>query len=202
MLGSVLFALLTWGISISFAHDKLSTTHLMDVLFFNGSGGAGFPILPLLSYGIIGFGLGMAWNKYKLDLTVWTVLVTASFFFLLKLLNIFITIGPIHLFRSTFMGIARFSILLLLGITICKSRTTNKALAFLRIIGESGLLCFITHRAILHGLVLVNQTTMPSTSEELQYCAYFVATLAILILLCGSRAHFPAWDKFLKKLYL
>jgi hypothetical protein len=39
MVGSGLLALLTWGISISFAHCKLSTTHLMDVLFFNGSGG-------------------------------------------------------------------------------------------------------------------------------------------------------------------
>jgi hypothetical protein len=199
ILGTALFALFSWGINVSFSHDTLSTIHLMDVLFFTGAGGSGFPIFPLLSYGFIGFALGMVWKNYGLDLTITTVLGTASFFILLKLLNPFVAFSAIHVFRRTFIGISHFAIFLVLSVAIYKSRTINKALAPLAIIGESALFCFIIHRPILEVLVLVNHTFVSSTLPEMTYCLYFGITLVILILLCIGRTHFSPFNKSLKK---
>jgi len=199
IIGTVLFALFSWGVNVSFGHDELSTIHLMEVLFFTGAGGSGFPVIPLLSYGFIGFALGMVWKNYGLDLTITPVLATVSFFLLLKLLNPFVTFSAIHVFWRTFIGISQFAILLVLSVVIHESRTINKMLSPLAIIGESALFCFIIHRPILQVLVLINHIFVRLTLPEMTYCLYFGITLGILILSSVARTHFLPLNKFLKK---
>ncbi len=197
--GVALFALFSWGISYGFG-NSLSDHHWLDVLFRTGAGG--FAILPLVSYGAMGFLLGLLWKESNGVFSVWLGGVVVFIFVLLQWLHSLTLPTAIVICYIPFLGLGRFTVFLTLGITITQLPILNRALVFLPIIGKYAMFSFIMHRIIIQGLALMNTTFLPSIPADLSYVVYFVAALAIITGLCLLREHFKVYDRALRCIYL
>jgi hypothetical protein len=192
-------AFVAWGAWLAIG-NMASRPHLLDVLFVTGAGG--FPIVPLICLGALGFVGGLLW-KGSAPAFRWCFFIGG----VLALMGLgWLEIGShamgLDLLTLPFLKLARFVIILCVGLALTRSAALNAAFGFLPIIGKYALFSFILHRIVLQTLHLMNLRLLPESVAELVYGAYFAGTLGIITSLCILRDCCERVDRALRRLYL
>jgi hypothetical protein len=193
------FALCMWWIKDT-ATDTFCDNHLLDVAFCSGAGG--FPVLPLVSSGVIGFLLGTRWKYLWEQGEGRTALAFTTIFVVLKWTNGQVWPPSVQSIVSTLTSVSEFTVVLMMAMWIGKSRLLESIVWFLPVIGRYSLFSFIAHRVTLQSLALVGFGKLLPAPSEIVYGLYLLCTLMLVTGLCTLREHCVRWDETLRRLYL
>ena len=162
-------------------------SHVIDVLFRYP------PLLPLVSLGAIGFGMGTMWRhlRYRRG-----ELVAAVALWSIACVSLAPAGVPgVHALTAS---VPRFGIVLIIGIAIDSWARARQALWVTALLGSYGLFAFIAHRVAIQALVRL----FAFTSPELRYVLSFGVGITVVAALCVCRRRVPAWDAVLRRVWL
>ena len=197
--GLLVFALFVRTLQYVLA-GRVSGHHLLSVLLYTGAGG--FPVLPFVSSGALGFVLGLAWKRSPAQLGLRTGSAIVLFFLALQAVRGLPLPPAATGILYAFTVIARFLLILLVGAIVMEWTVLGRLLAFLPLVGKYALFSFVAHRMVMQALALLSRRLLPPTPAELLDSVYLVGTLGTITVLCALREHFALFDHSLKKLYL
>jgi hypothetical protein len=147
---------------------------------------AGFPVVPMIMYGTIGFALGMVWRSLSEE--------TISLRQVRKVC--FLGLMSVPFVRP----IARVLVLIFVALTLASVSVATKPFSFFRLLGRFSLFCFIAHRILIQStLLMVHSLGLPPV---LLYFTLVLKTLILLGATCCLRTSHSALDRAFKRMYL
>lgn len=161
--------------------------------------GAGFPVIPMVCCGVLGFFAGVALKRFDLrrDLVFKTAVLPSTLvlvvpFFPTPHLSALIT-ATMPLMRVALLSVIAVAILLL-------PRSLDWKGAF-GILGRFSLFCFLGHRVVMHAVIFMEKDVFAARPDFL-YETTMLFTFGVLGFLCWLRLKLPAFDEACKRVYL
>src|SRR5881409_234977 len=138
-----LFTGSAWSVR-AFAGDSLLRHHVLDVMF--GSGLGGFPIVPIVTSGALGFFVGTLWQPVRDRLDARTCLAIGVFFIAAGELAGAAPAIVCPMLTRTVVDLSHFLIIVTLALVLTQWRASQRALGFVSALGSCSLLTFLLHR--------------------------------------------------------
>jgi hypothetical protein len=160
--------------------------------------GAGFPIVPMVLEGAIGFFGAMMWRSMVKQHEVISEVRVASVWVVLVLP--FLSSPVLGRIVLSLLPLARVLWLIVVGLTISAIPILTNVTRFASLLGRFSLFCFIGHRIVIQSLMIFGHR-LNLTAAAL-YATCFVWTLASLGICCHIRLHNPRINSFLKRCWL
>ena len=186
-----------WSVS-AFAGDGLVHYHVLDVMF--GSGLGGFPVVPIVASGAVGFIVGTLWQPLRNRLDARTCLAVVLFFVAAeRLASLAPALGG-PMFTRTVVDLSHFLLVVTLALAVTQWRASQRVLGFVSALGTSSLLTFVVHRIFEQALHL-GLTPLDLPAE----IVYAVCLGGGVFGSCGVivlRRRFAAWNRVLRAVYL
>jgi hypothetical protein len=195
--GVFLFAALAWSLP-SLVPSGLANHRSLDVMF--GAGLGGFPVIPMIASGALGFLLGVFWQppqeRFCLDTTLGAILlfVVARHVLGATPHSLAAVVG------RTLVDMSQFVLMIALALILTQWRPSRRALRFIPLLGRYSLFAFLIHRVVEQTLsISLGPFGFPS---EVVYVACLGGGLIGLVELLTWRPMFPSYDRLLRALYL
>ncbi len=180
------------------AGESLVHRHVLDLLF--GSGLGGFPVVPIVSSGALGFLVGRLWQPLRDRFDTRTCLAIGVFFVAAGQVTSVApaVVGP--LLTRTLVDLSHFLLIMALALVVTRWSSSRRALGFVSALGSFSLLTFLLHRIFEQVLNLgLKHFEVPG---ELVYAACLsggvFGSVAVIVL----RRRFAAWNRALRAVYL
>lgn len=180
------------------AGESLVHHHVLDLLF--GSGLGGFPVVPIVSSGALGFLVGRLWQPLRDRFDTRTCLAIGVFFVAAGQVTSVApaVVGP--LLTRTVVDLSHFLLIMALALAVTRWSSSRRALGFVSALGSFSLLTFLLHRIFEQVLNLgLKHFDVPG---ELVYAACLsggvFGSVAVIVL----RRRFAAWNRALRAVYL
>ena len=195
--GLLLFAALTWSVP-ALVGDGLAYHHVLDLLF--GAGPGGFPVIPMIASGALGFLLGVFWQPPRERFDVKTTLGAVLFFVaagqLLSAAPAFLSV----VVGRTLVDMSHLVLVITLALAITHWRRSPRVLRIIPLLGTYSLFTFLIHRVVEQALTItLRPYGLPS---EIVYVLCFSGGMRGLVELILWRRILPAYDRLLRALYL
>jgi hypothetical protein len=173
--------------------------YVLQLLFVKGIGG--FRVIGLFFCGVIGLALGALWHEVtsreKWIIALGFILGAISLRLIAEWLY-----PPVIAGYDAVVGTARFLVMMLLSMALCRFRWFETIARPLGLIGKFSLFSFLMHRIILQlGFALLTFLHL-RLSPEVTYFCLLICTMATILALCQMRMVLPSFDRGLKKIYL
>jgi len=196
-IGLLLFAGLAWSVQ-ALTPESLSRYDALNMMF--GTGAGGFPVIPMVASGALGFLLGILWQPAREDPDGPTTLGIVVLFIATSQM---LSLTPSVLARfagRTLMDVSHLVLILVLAIAITQWRFLRQGLRFVPLLGRYSLFTFLVHRVIEQMLGLsLRPLGLPS---ELVYGLCFLGGVFGSVELILWRKMWPDYDRLLQALYL
>ena len=197
----MLTACFTWA--FAGPHNKMFAG-VIDVGFAKGVGG--FPLVPYMSYGILGFLTARIFGSANIQIA-WPALATTIFIGLLLYAATIPHIVPLRLSSTDSLVIvskymkAEGMFLMILGVGMAVSLLFPYASQQnpINLLGYYGLFAFVIHRLIGHSTILIFHL---HDGGYLVFIFQFTIILVLTYLACLLRTQVMSVDRFLSKLFL
>ncbi len=195
--GLLLFAAFTWSVP-SLVPDLVAYHRALDVMF--GAGAGGFPVIPMIGSGVLGFLLGVFWQppqeRFDRDTMFGAILLFVAARQLLSATPGFLTV----VVGRTLVDVSHLVLMIALATGLIHWRPSRRALRFVPLLGCYSLFTFLVHRVVEQTLsISLRPYGLPS---ELLYVVCFGGGLIGLVELLTWRPMFPSYDRLLRTLYL
>ncbi len=196
-IGVLLFAGLAWSVQV-LTPDSLGHHDALNMMF--GSGAGGFPVIPMVASGALGFLLGILWQPAREDPDGPTTLGIVLLFIATSQM---LSLTPSILARfaaRTLMDVSHLVLIFVLAIAITQWRPLRQGLRFVPLLGRYSLFVFLAHRVVEQMLSLgLRPLALPS--ELVYFLCFFGGVLGSVELILWRRM-WPGYDKLLKAVYL
>lgn len=196
MLGTILMAFLIETLGQYLARFS-SQHHVADLLFLSGIGG--FPVVPFLSYGIVGIGLGLSWRRDRRVAYVWLSVLGAIQAGIYVAASTNLDIPLINLLNGL-SGPAKFACIFLVT-HVWFSGLRGIGSGVFQIVGMYALGSFILHRVFLQASALSLSGLGFALSSEAKYFLLVVLAFLCVWAVARLRLVFQPLDTFLGRLY-
>src|SRR5262245_11630370 len=186
-----------WSVR-ALAGDALVSHHMLDVLFGNGLGG--FPVVPIVTSGALGFLVGRLWHPLRDRFDVRTCLAVVVFFVAAGQLTALAPaiVGP--MLTRTIVDLSHFSLIMALALALTRWSTSQRAFGFVSALGSCSLLTFLLHRVVEQMLILgLKPLDVPREAVYVVCVSGGVFGSVAMILL---RRRFSGWHQALRTVYL
>jgi len=142
---------LTWSVP-SLAADGRGSHDALSMMF--GAGVGGFPVVPMIASGALGFLVGVLWQAPREDPDGKTMLGIVLLFIGTSQL---LTTAPLMLapfVARTLVDISHLLLILMLAIVLTQWQPSQRGLRFIPILGRFSLLTFLAHRVVEQALAI------------------------------------------------
>jgi hypothetical protein len=193
-LSALLFAG-AWTLRWTGAPSAFSGNHVFATLFVGGVGG--FPIVPLVANGILGFVFGKIWLR-------WAPAIdrgprVAPPLAMAVLIGTVCSLPSAAVVQATLGSVLRFSIVLMAATTIA-TLMARRGRDYLALLGQFGVFAFIVHRPIIQAALRFSAPLSVTTSQR--YAMVAMATLGGVGVLCVLRRRYARFDRVFRAMYL
>ena len=195
--GVLVCAALTWSVA-AFAPDNAGPHDALNMMF--GAGVGGFPVIPMVASGALGFLVGMFWQAPREHPDGKTTLgIVLLFIGTGQLLSATPEIVGRFVAR-TLLDVSHLLLIIMLAIALTQWRPSQRGLRFIPLLGRYSLLTFLLHRVIEQALAMgFSPFHLPG---EFVYGVCFsggiVGSLVVILL----RQRFTGYDRVLRAVYL
>jgi len=195
--GLLFFVALTWSVQ-ALAADGHGTHDALSAMF--GAGAGGFPVIPMVASGALGFLVGIVWQAPRERLDGRTTLGIVMLFIGTSQLLSTVPMILAPFVARTLMDVSHLLLILMLAIVITQWEPSQRGLRFIPVLGRFSLLTFLAHRVVEQTLALgLRPFHLPG---ELVYAVCLgggvFGSLAFILL----RRRFAGYDRVLRAVYL
>jgi len=192
-----LFTGSAWSVR-AFAGDSLLRHHVLDVMF--GSGLGGFPIVPIVTSGALGFFVGTLWQPVRDRLDARTCLAIGVFFIAAGELAGAAPAIVCPMLTRTVVDLSHFLIIVTLALVLTQWRASQRALGFVSALGSCSLLTFLLHRIFEQ---MLNLGLKPlDVPREVVYAVCVSGGVFGSVGVILLRRRFAGWNRALCAVYL
>jgi hypothetical protein len=186
-----------WSVPVV-AGDSLASHHVLDVLFGNGLGG--FPVVPIITSGALGFLVGRVWQPLRDRFDMRSGLIIVVFFVAAGQLTALAPaiVGP--MLTRTVVDLSHFLLIMTLALALTRWNTSLRACAFVSALGSSSLLTFLLHRVVEQMLNLGLQPL--DVPRELVYVVCMTGGVFGSVGVISLRRRFVGWNRAFRAVYL
>src|SRR6266446_7626663 len=180
------------------AGESLVHHHVLDLLF--GSGLGGFPVVPIVTSGALGFLVGTLWQPLRDRFDTWTCLAIGVFFVAAGQVTSVApaVVGP--LLTRTVVDLSHFLLIMALALAVTQWSSSRRALGFVSALGSCSLLTFLLHRIFEQVLNLgLKHVDVPG---ELVYAACLSGGVFGSVAAIVLRRRFATLNRALRAVYL
>src|SRR5262245_54958074 len=195
--GVLLFAALTWSV-LSLAPDGLAYLRVLDAMF--GEGVGGFPVIPMIGSGALGFLLGIFWQPSQKRFPLIMTLGAILFFVAARLLLSATPEALSAVVGRTLLDVSHLVLIIALALGLAHWRPTRRGLRFIPLLGRYSLFVFLAHRVVEQTLAISLRPY--GLSSAVLYVVCFGGGLIGLVELLTWRLMLPSYDRVLRALYL
>lgn len=161
--------------------------------------GAGFPIIPMVTEGAIGFSAGMTWRSLVAkDEAEYRTVRKVSFVAMMILP--FASSSILGHIASSLAPVGRVLLLILFGLAVSPLPFLSKATEYASLLGRYSLFCFVIHRIVIQSAAVTAQYLQ--LQPTIVYIGCFALTLMTLGMLCHIRLRHQRFNNVWKKCYL
>jgi hypothetical protein len=156
--------------------------------------GAGFPVIPFVATGMLGFAAGFWWKYSGQHLKIYPVL------------PLFVLV-PVHwtsrlgLVLSPLLPLARIVLLIIVAIALMRLPGIRRCAGFVPLIGRYSLFCFLGHRVIMQTAIIIGRL-LHAYEPQYLYAWSMLTTLCALVLLCLLRTRNQSFDSACRRFCL
>jgi hypothetical protein len=195
--GLLFFVALTWSVQ-ALAADGHGTHDALSAMF--GAGAGGFPVIPMVASGALGFLVGIVWQAPRERLDGRTTLGIVMLFVGTSQLLSTVPMILAPFVARTLMDVSHLLLILMLAMVITQWEPSQRGLRFIPVLGRFSLLTFLAHRVVEQTLA---QGLRPfHLPGELVYAVCLgggvFGSLAFILL----RRRFAGYDRVLRAVYL
>ena len=187
----------TWTVRFA-ARASLAHHHWLDVLL--GSGVGGFPVVPLIASGGLGFMIGVLWRPLGRRVTLWTLSAIAAFFVAGALLKMSVPAVVKPALTRAFVDSSHLLIVMVLALALLQWRPSLRVTRLVALLGASSLLTFLAHRVLEQTARLVITPLEPPAA--LAYWICLAAGVGGSMVLIALRRRYSVYDRVLRAAYL
>ncbi|MGE5109516.1 MAG: hypothetical protein ACM3JB_01580 [Acidobacteriaceae bacterium] len=163
--------------------------------------GAGFPVLPMVVQGALGFTAGMLWRSsirnWVLEKSPRTLFVSA--FLLVVLLNLNLRVW--NQIKPSLAPLSRTLLLFIFGAACMALPLMLKFVHIVKMLGRYPLLCFLAHRIVIQATLLTLRL-LRLGNPTLRYGICLSSVIGILGTACGLRSRYGFLERACKAVYL
>jgi len=186
-----------WSVR-AFAGDALVSHHVLDVLFGNGLGG--FPVVPIVTSGALGFLVGRLWQPLGERFGMRSCLAIVAFFVAAEQLTVLAPAIVVPMLTRTVVDVSHFLLIMALALTLTRWTALHRACAFVSALGNYSLLTFLLHRVVEQILNLGLQPV--DVPRELVYVVCVSGGVFGSVAVIALRRRCTGWNRALRAVYL
>jgi hypothetical protein len=156
--------------------------------------GAGFPVVPFVATGILGFVVGLAWKRFGKETVLYPMVPCAM---------LVPTYGIVHpsFIVPAFLPLSRVLLLVIVGCALMQVPGVRRCAELFPLLGRYSLFCFLGHRVLMNGTIMIGRDLRFGQPEYLyEWC--MVVTLGLLGCLCFIRTRNERFDRACRKIWL